>query len=241
MSYDLPFLTSAQRRAAELDPWGITVPQAPQPSNVAFEEWLRRQQEAIQPIISTQPAAAAPDMGMPQIGAEGVIRHRGLRGLPQEPPPQEPTDSFLAAPETFTPLGRMEAVERFGVRGDAARYREAGDLSPEMERGLVSAGLMEPAAPKVKVNEYEWLADKNRWAAPPMDEITDPGYEEFVSGQWVPYPVIDREGTTSQQMVPVKLAQELARRTGLGDQPDRPVADVFEGVGFVIRPLEVFS
>ena len=259
MAYDLPFLTSAQRKAAdlrprtdeELDPWGATtVPRAPivsgpdvptqqpAPSNVAFEEWLRQQQAAIQPVIPSQPT---PDMGMPQIGPEGVIRHTGLRGQPREEPLPSPADSFLTTPEPFTPLGRMEAAERFGVPSGAPSYQEAGDLSPEMERALVSAGLMEPAAPTVKVNEYEWLPDKNRWAAPPMDEITDPGYEEFVSGQWVPYPVRDRQGNTSEKMVPVKLAQELARRTGLGDQPDSPVADVFEGVGFVIRPLEVFS
>ena len=259
MAYDLPFLSSAQRRAAnlrprteeELDPWGATtVPRAPrvlgpdvptpQP-NVVFDAWLRQHQAETQPIIPAQAPVIPADMMMADRISEFERTDSPYGDERRTFSSQAPADSFLATPEPSTPLGRMEAAERFGVPSGAPSYQKAGDLSPEVERGLIAAGLMEPAAPTVKVNEYEWLPDKNRWAAPPMDEITDPGYEEFVSGQWVPYTVMDREGNTSQKMVPVKLAQELARRTGLQDQPDRPVADVFGAVEFVSRPLEVWA
>ena len=83
MSYDLPFLSNAQRRASnlrpteeELDPWGFTAtPQAPRiwepdvppprpvSSNVAFDAWLEQQRLETQPIIPTQTAApTAPDI-----------------------------------------------------------------------------------------------------------------------------------------------------------------------------------
>jgi len=259
MAYDLPFLSSAQRRAAnlrprteeELDPWGATtVPRAPrvlgpdvptpQP-NVVFDAWLRQHQAENQPIIPAQAPVIPADMMMADRISEFERTDSPYGDERRTFSSQAPADSFLATPEPSTPLGRMEAAERFGVPSGAPSYQKAGDLSPEVERGLIAAGLMEPAAPTVKVNEYEWLPNKNRWAAPPMDEITDPGYEEFVSGQWVPYTVMGREGNTSQKMVPVKLAQELARRTGLQDQPDRPVADVFGAVEFVSRPLEVWA
>ena len=145
MSFDLPFWSSVERSASklrprteeELDPMGFTtVPRAPRvwepdiPTggdirSTIFESWLRQQQAATQPIIPAQPpVAAAPDMGMPQIGAEGVIRHTGLRGQVQEAAPQEPADSFLGTPEPFTRVGRVEAWERFGVPSGAPSYQK---------------------------------------------------------------------------------------------------------------------
>ncbi len=81
-------------------------------------------------------------------------------------------------------------------------------MPPETERGPIAAGLMEAPAPTVKTNEYPWIAKENRWEAPPLDEITDPGFEEYARDQWVEYPnVIDREGNQIAKMMPKPLAQ----------------------------------
>jgi len=113
-------------------------------------------------------------------------------------------------------------------------------MTPEMERALVSAGLIEAPAPTVKTNEYPWIAKENRWEAPPLDEITDPGFEEYTSDQWVEYPVIDRAGNQTNKTMPKPLAQTLAKRGGFGEQPSQR-ADFMDGLEWAARPFEVFA
>ena len=254
MAYPLPFLGKGEREAQKLHPRYRTqtppasqplIPSTPPPlGGSVYESWLaedRAQKDVQLDLIPgrTQPQAYdAQTDPMFAVDRPRTMADR-IREYERADSPygderrtfvsQEPEDSFLAEAEPKTRLSRTEVAERFGV------------LSPDVERGLIATGQIEPPAPTTRTKEYEWLPDQNRWAAPPMDEITDPGFEEFTSGQWVSHPVTDREGVTTQELIPTRMAQELARRTGLGDQPDRPTADVFGAVEFIARPFEVWG
>ena len=265
MSYDLPFLSGSEKKTQklrprteeELDPWGATtIPRAPRvreldiPStppplatgNRAYTAWLAADQA--EKNIQLPPSATPPrESTMADRISEFERADSPYGGERRTFTSQEPDDSFLGTVEREAPLTRTEVAERYGV------------LDPEMERGLIAGGQIEPRAPTIKTNTYPWIADENRWEAPPMDEITDPGFEEFVRDrpwsaaqlleddprdQWVDYPVIGRDGTTTKKVMPKPLAQTLARRGGFGDQPSTS-ADFFDGLEWVARPFEVFA
>ena len=246
MAYDLPFLSSSQRKAArlrpqteeELDPFGATtVPRAPRvwepdiPSsappaatgNRAYTAWLSEHERQNQPIVPAS-APIAPRMSM----ADRISAFEADTPYGESPAALEPSAPIVAAPER--PLSRTEVAERY-----------PGGLSPEIEAGLVASGLIEPAAPKTRKNTYDWSEAENRWQAPPMDEITDPGFEEYVRDQWVDYPFTDREGNERMQSIPKPMAQTLAKRGGFGDYQGYPEADIMGALDHVIKPFEVFS
>ena len=112
MAYDLPFLSSAQRRAAnlrprteeELDPWGATtVPRAPR-------VWGPDIPTTSTPFVSE----TAPDFSMPQVGPKGIRAHEGIRGRSTLIPETAPTrgTGLLGVP-TPTPM----PVELYSPKG----------------------------------------------------------------------------------------------------------------------------
>ena len=269
MAFDLPFENRSIREARkkltwprteeELDPWGATtVPRAPRvwepdiPSSAppaatgsrAYTTWLSEHERQNQPIVS---ALAPPS---PKISMADRIDEFERTSSPYGDErrtfrSQEPDDSFLGAvEERETPLTRTEVAEQY-----------PGGLAPEVEAALVRSGKIEAPAPKTRTATYPWIADENRWEAPPMDEITDPGFEEYTRldpwqvsdifqesrrDQWTEYPVIDRDGNETTKMMPKPLAQTLARRGGFGDQPSQR-ADFMDGLDWAVKPFEVFG
>jgi len=268
MAYTLPFLGKGEREAQKLhprydeSPWDAPVPVARQPlipstppplatGNRAYMAWLAADQA--EKNIQLPPSATPPRESTMADRIEEFERAGSPYGEERRTfTSQEPDDSFLGTVEREAPLPRTEVAERFSA-----------GLSPEMERGLIAAGQIEAPAPTIKTNTYPWIAEENRWEAPVgrggLDEITDPGFEEFVrpkpfdaqylqpgagyddpSDQWVDYPVIGRDGTTTKKVMPKPLAQTLAKRGGFGDQPSTS-ADFFDGLEWVARPFEVFA
>ena len=264
MAYDLPFLGKGERDAQNLhprydeSPWDAPVPVARQPlipstppplvtGSSAYMAWLAADQAAKN--IQLPPSATPPRESTMVERIEEFERAGSPYGEERRTfTSQEPEDSFLGTVEREAPLTRTEVAERFSA-----------GLSPEMERGLIAGGQIEAPAPTIKTNTYPWIAEENRWEAPVgrggLDEITDPGFEEFVrdrpwsaaqlleddpSDQWVDYPVIGRDGTTTKKVMPKPLAQTLAKRGGFGDQPSTR-ADFLDGLEWVVRPLEVFA
>ena len=270
MAHDLPFLSSAQLKAAnlrprteeELDPWDDPavspwqprttpiIPSEPPPlanGSRAYTTWLAADQAAknIQlPPSETPPRELTMAERIEEFERAGSPYGEERRTFIS----QEPEDSILRTVEGEAPLTREQVAERF----------PAG-LSPEMERGLIAARQIEAPAPTIKTNTYPWIADENRWEAPVgrggLDEITDPGFEEFVrdipwsaaqlleddpSDQWVDYPVIARDGTTTKKAMPKPLAQTLAKRGGFGNQPSQR-ADFMDGLDWAVKPFEVFG
>jgi len=265
MAYTLPFVSAGSQKSreklrvrydAQTDPMFSAdpppmpppmAPSAPPPmanGSRAYTAWLAADQlqKDIQPGFPRQAPTMSQAATIEAFENDSPYEdeRRTFQGLDSNVGRTEPMGQAIEK----KPLTRTEFTERF-----------PDGVSPEMERGLMSSGSLEPRAPTIKTNTYPWIADENRWEAPPMDEITDPGFEEFVRvrpwsaaelleddprDQWVEYPVIDRSGTTTKKMMPLPLAQTLARRGGFGDQPSTS-ADFFDGLDWVARPFEVFA
>ena len=157
MAYDLPFLTSAQRKAAnlrprteeELDPWGATtVPRAPR-------VWEPDIPTTGTPFVPE----TAPDFSMPQVGPEGIRAHPGIRGrtAPSVTGVPTPTPRPAERPSDIVEAGMTdeEWLEQVGPTFAAA--------DPLAQQALLRSGIVD--TPSEIISERQ-MVEQN------LDEIT---------------------------------------------------------------------